>query len=236
MKKIILNLICALLMVSFIPTKAFAVGGFSVSTTGVTLHPGESTSFSVTASNAAGRVNISSSDPSIASVSTSAVFLDLNSESVTITAGSIGSTTISIVTSSNFATYDEENLGGQTRTISVNVVEVPKPTPAPQPTTTPAPAPVAAPSSQNNDSGIEQPSSNEQSDDPNEADETIESKTYTMKLKRETTHEGCPECEMVECPSQTPVFMIIAIIECLGIVGMIVFLVLRSGGKNEGQR
>lgn len=230
MKKIILNLIYALLMVSLIPTKVFAVGGFSVSTTGVTLHPGESTSFSVTASNAAGRINISSSDPSIASVSTSAVFLDLNSESVTITAGSIGSTTISIVTSSNFATYDEENLGGQTRTISVNVVEVPKPTP------TPTPAPVAAPSSQNNDSGIEQPSSNEQSDDPNEADETIESKTYTMKLKRKTANEECPECEMVECPSQTPVFMIIAIIECLGIVGMIVFLVLRGGGKNEGQR
>lgn len=181
MRKIISTLLSALLLASFVSTKVFAAGGFNVSTSDVTLHPGESTSFSVSATNAAGRINISSSDSGVASISTGAIFLDLDSENVTITAGSLGSATISIVASSNFATYDEEILGGQTKTIAVNVVEVPQPEPEPQPKPQPDPAPTPKPtptpasdSTAPSDSDNDQSSSDDQTDTADTSDETIE--------------------------------------------------------------
>ncbi len=158
MKKIIVTIICAFAMVALMPVKVLAAGGFSVSTAGVTLHPGESATISVTASNAAGRINISSSNPGVASVSTGAIFLDNSADSVTITAGSVGSATISLV-ASEFSTYDEEILSGQARAVAVNVVPVPAPAPAatPTPASTPAATPAPAATPKNNTAQEEQP-------------------------------------------------------------------------------
>ena len=105
------------------PLKAYAAGGFSVSAQEITLHPGESTSFAITASNSAGKIDLLSSDTSVASIDSESIFLDMDSEDVTINAHNIGTTTITVSASSNFATYDEEILEGQSYAITVNVIE-----------------------------------------------------------------------------------------------------------------
>ena len=123
MKKILLGLATILMVAVLAPLKAFAVGGFSVSTQNITLHPGESASFSITASNSAGKINLSSSNTNIASVDTDTVFLDINSEDIAVKANNIGTVSIIVTASSNFATYDEEILEGQSYEIAVNVID-----------------------------------------------------------------------------------------------------------------
>lgn len=123
MKKILLGLATILMVAVLAPLKAFAVGGFSVSTQDITLHPGESTTFSITASNSAGKINLLSSDTNIASIDSDNIFLDMDSEDVTVKANNTGTTTIIVSASPDFATYDEEILEGQSYTITINVVE-----------------------------------------------------------------------------------------------------------------
>lgn len=136
MKKLIKTIFIAALMVLFIPHKTFAAGGFNLSASSITMHPGESTTLMIAADNSAGKINIASSDPSVVSINPSVIFLDLNSEPITLSANALGSVTISVEASSNFATYDEEVLTGVTKTVTVNVVELP-PAPAPSTPTTP---------------------------------------------------------------------------------------------------
>ena len=123
MKKILLGLATILMVAVLAPLKAFAVGGFSVSTQDITLHPGESTTFSITASNSAGKINLLSSDANIASINSDNIFLDMDSEDITVKANNAGTATITVSASSNFATYDEEILEGQSYTITINVAE-----------------------------------------------------------------------------------------------------------------
>lgn len=123
MKKILLGLATILMVTVLAPFKTYAVGGFSVSTQDITLHPGESTTFSITASNSAGKINLLSSDANIASINSDNIFLDMDSEDITVKANSVGTATITTSASSNFATYDEEILEGQSYTITINVVE-----------------------------------------------------------------------------------------------------------------
>lgn len=123
MKKILLGLATILMVTVLAPFKTYAAGGFSVSTQDITLHPGESTTFSITASNSAGKINLLSSDANIASINSDNIFLDMDSEDITVKANSVGTATITASASSNFATYDEEILEGQSYTITINVVE-----------------------------------------------------------------------------------------------------------------
>lgn len=123
MKKILLGLATILMVAVLAPLKAFAVGGFSVSTQDITLRPGESTTFSVTASNSAGKIDLSTSDTNIASINSDSIFLDMDSEDITVKANNTGTTTIIVSASPNFATYNEEILEGQSYTITINVVE-----------------------------------------------------------------------------------------------------------------
>lgn len=123
MKKILLGLATILMVTVLAPFKTYAVGGFSVSTQDITLRPGESASFSVTASNSAGKIDLSTSNANIASINSDSIFLDMDSEDITVKANSVGTATITASASSNFATYDEEILEGQSYTITINVVE-----------------------------------------------------------------------------------------------------------------
>lgn len=118
MKKLIKMLLFILIL---FPIKILAAGGFNVSSSNITMYVGETKSITVSASNSAGRLDISSSS-SAASISSSSIFLDNDSVSISITGNSIGSSIIKVVASSNFATYDEEILSGQTKTITVNVI------------------------------------------------------------------------------------------------------------------
>lgn len=132
-------LLVLLLVITLIPFKVCASGGFGVSNSSISMYPGETKTITITSNNAVGRLNISSSNSSVASVNTGSIFIQNpgSSESITITSNNIGTATISVVASNNFATMDEEILAGQTRTITVNVVAKPAPTPTPPPTPQP---------------------------------------------------------------------------------------------------
>ncbi len=128
-----------LMLMLLIPINVVAAGGFNVSTSSITMYVGESKTVTISASNSAGRLDISSSNSGVAGISASSIFLDNDSGSITISANSVGSASISVVASANYATYDEEILGGQTKTITVNVLSIPTPQPDPTPTPTPKP-------------------------------------------------------------------------------------------------
>ena len=128
MKKI-KYLLLALALLLVLPFKVYAAGGISLSTTSLTIEKGKSATFKVTANNAAGRIDISSSNAGIASVNKSSVFLDKDSVTVTVTAKEVGSTTINVVLT-DVSTFDEEEKTG-TLTVSINVTEPKKEEPAP---------------------------------------------------------------------------------------------------------
>lgn len=132
MKKMIIGIIILFVVALLIPFRASAVGGFSVSTEEINLHPGGTASFSVTASNSAGKINLLSNNTNVVSINANSIFLDQDSEEITVTAVSVGSTSILVSATSNFATYDEEILEGQSRQILVNVTEAPQPSDDPQ--------------------------------------------------------------------------------------------------------
>ena len=116
MKKFLVILITLL---CFFPINVFASGSISVNRGSLSIAKGSSSSFVVSANNAAGRVDIYSSNSSVAKVSTSSSWLDNNSVTVTVTGLNDGNATI-IVKITDAATYDEEALSG-TRSVSVNV-------------------------------------------------------------------------------------------------------------------
>lgn len=103
----------------------FAQGGVSISTSSLNITKGESKTFTITANNSAGRIDISSTNSSIASISKTSTFLDMTSDTITVTANSVGSTTIKIYIS-DMTTYDDEDLSGKTYTININVSDVVK--------------------------------------------------------------------------------------------------------------
>lgn len=147
MKKLVVSLI--LLFGLFIcPLSAYAAGGVSISTGSLNITEGSSASFSITASNAAGNIVVSSSNPSVATVSVGSVWIENQTITVNVTAKSVGSTSI-VVTLADVATFDEEVLTG-TRVVNVNVQakQAPSggngagnnyvPTPTPKPNQNPA--------------------------------------------------------------------------------------------------
>ena len=148
-------LLVLLLAIAFIPFKIYAAGGFGVSSGSISMYPGETKTITITSNNAVGRLNISSSNPGVASVGPGSIFIQNpgSSGSITITSNSVGTATISVVASDNFATMDEEILAGQTRTITVNVVAKPTPSQPTQPSN---------PNNNNNNTGNNNSSNNNQ--------------------------------------------------------------------------
>ncbi len=124
MKRLNKLLIVIILSLIIIPIGVKA-DGISVSPRSISLAPGGSSSFTITASNAAGRVDISSSNSSVASISASSVFLDNNSQTITVRAGSAGTATITVVIK-DAATYSEQVLNGS-YTVNVTVTAPPPP-------------------------------------------------------------------------------------------------------------
>jgi len=100
-------LIILLLTMLIIPFKVFAAGSFNVSSTSITLHPGESKTIKITTSDSVGRLNITSSNGGVASVNAGSVFIDTvgASKTFTIKANSLGSATVTVVGSDNYASY-----------------------------------------------------------------------------------------------------------------------------------
>ena len=134
MKKVVKNIIIVILLMIF-PMIIKATGGISVSPSSITVEVGSTKTITITATNTIGDVSISSNNSGIASISNSEWGTGMVDEgitksgNVTVTGGSVGSTTISFYIDA--ATFDGEDLSGQIRTVTVNVV--PKSTSVPTP-------------------------------------------------------------------------------------------------------
>ena len=115
MKKFILFLTLLLMPI----LSVYAAGSVTVSKSSLTITTGSSATFNVTAKNAAGRIDISSSNKNVATVSVSNAFLDNSSVKVKVTAKSEGTATINI-NLTDVATYDGAVLSG-TKTVKITV-------------------------------------------------------------------------------------------------------------------
>lgn len=122
MRRLKYLIITFLMVFCLFPICALAAGSISVSTSNLNITKGGSATFSITANNAAGRVDISSSNSSVASVSSSSLFLDMQSGTITVKANQAGNATIRVY-ATDVTTYDDEDLTGRTYTINVNVTE-----------------------------------------------------------------------------------------------------------------
>lgn len=154
-----IRLILAALMMAFgalLGGRAFATGGLSVSRSSITLTTGSAATFAVTATNAAGKVDIVSSNTGVATVSTASEWVENGSVTVTVAAVGAGSATIT-VRAADMTTYDYEDLTGTTRTIAVavnNPAPAPEPAPAePESASNPAPATDPTPSNEGANNG-----------------------------------------------------------------------------------
>ena len=136
-KRILMVIIGA---VALLPCKmVFATGSLTVSTGSVSIVKGQSTTVTVNANSAAGRVVFASGNSGIATVSSpegSSAWLDNSPITLTIVGVSAGNTQIT-VTATDMTTYDDLSLDGTVKTISVAVTE-PAPAPAPAPAPTPS--------------------------------------------------------------------------------------------------
>lgn len=119
MKKIRL-LIFSLMVLMLLPISVFASGSIAPSTRSLSITKGGTATFTISANNAVGKVDISSSNSGIATVNRSSEWLENNSVTVTVSGISAGTTTINIRLS-DAATFDEEELSGNySITVTVN--------------------------------------------------------------------------------------------------------------------
>lgn len=106
-------------------TKVYAYG-YDLSVTSNTVSVGNSISLNISASDAAGKFAISSSNPGVVSVSTSSAWLDNNTQSVTLKANKEGTATIS-VTATDVTSYSGASVTGtKSVTITVKANSAPK--------------------------------------------------------------------------------------------------------------
>lgn len=97
-KKILKINLCLIMLFIFISCTAhvFAAGNFSLSKSSSSITEGKTDTFTINGSNATGRVDITSSDTSVATVSLSNKWLENSSATVTITAKKAGTTKITV--------------------------------------------------------------------------------------------------------------------------------------------
>ena len=171
MKKIIRNLIFVAIFVLF-PSRVLASGNITASPSSLTIEVGSSKTFTITATNTIGDVSISSSNSGVARVNTGEWGTGMVEEgqtksgTITVTGVSVGSATITLTLDA--ATFDGDDLAGQTRTVTVNVVAKPTPTP------TPTPNPPSNNNSNNNNNNSNNDNTNNKSKNNNIKELSIE--------------------------------------------------------------
>ena len=110
-------MVCGLVL-TFLSATVFAAGSITVDTSSLTLYVGQTGSIKVTASNAAGRVDWSSSG---AVTGSGSVWVEKGSKNINVLAASTGSGTVTIKLR-DAATFDKQELTG-TYTVQVTVKE-----------------------------------------------------------------------------------------------------------------
>lgn len=114
-KYISLIMICFVALISEV-----AAAGYSINVTSKSVTIGNSVTLTINGSDIAGKFNISSSNSSVISVSSSSVWIDNNSQSITLNTKNTGSATITI-SPTDVTSYGGETItGNKTITITVN--------------------------------------------------------------------------------------------------------------------
>ena len=121
MKKIIKFLIL-LIFIIIIPKNVYASGSVTVSTNNMTINKGSTGTFTITATNAVGRIDISSTNSDVVTVDKTSEWIENQSITVTVTGVNVGTGVINVKLS-DAATFDEEPLTGN-YTIYVTVKEL----------------------------------------------------------------------------------------------------------------
>ena len=147
--KSIFVLVILCLMVMFLPGKNLYATSLGVSSSSVSMYVGETRTVTISGENITGRVDISTNNSRVASISASNAWIENNSITLTITGNAVGSATITVTPSdiSDSTTGEAYNPGN--RTVTVTVSEKPAPTPTPTPTPTPEPTPTPPANNQN---------------------------------------------------------------------------------------
>lgn len=116
--KIIL-IVSSILILLGINSVYAASGSFSVNKTSATIEIGATTTFSITTTNCGGKFTITSSNTSVATVSSSGEWIENASKDITITAKAAGTATITIKADDVASTDEEEVTGSKTITVTV---------------------------------------------------------------------------------------------------------------------
>lgn len=117
-----LALICAIVMITLLPLPIAEAANFTVSKSNVSIENGKSSTITIKAPTHTGRIDIVSSNSNVAIVSDSSLWVENNSKTITISAKSVGTATITI----KGELYDE-SIGEEaeySRTINVTVTKV----------------------------------------------------------------------------------------------------------------
>ena len=124
MKRII-GLLILFFSVTCVFSYVLAAGSYTINYNTSTLTCGDSLTVSIKSNNATGRFNISSSNTSVATVSTSSVWLENNSQSITIKSVGAGTSTITILPAdvADSETGDDITSALGTKTINLTVKE-----------------------------------------------------------------------------------------------------------------
>ena len=126
MKKIYKYLCVSLLSFVVLINNVFAAG-YSVSTTSSSVTIGNSVTLNISGSDVAGKFSISTSDPSVVSISSSNVWIDNNTQSITLKTNKVGSATITIKPTDVTSYSGDTITGNKTVTITVKAKPVTPP-------------------------------------------------------------------------------------------------------------
>ena len=126
MKKIYNYLCVSILSFVLLINNVFAAG-YSVSATSNSVTIGNSVTLKISGSDVAGKFSITTSDSSVVSISSSSVWVDNNTQSITLKTNKVGSATITIKPTDVTSYSGETITGNKTVTITVNAKPVNKP-------------------------------------------------------------------------------------------------------------
>ena len=126
MKKIYKYLCVSVLSFVLLINNVFAAG-YSVSTTSNSVTIGNSITLKISGSDVAGKFSITTSDSSVVSISSSNVWIDNNTQSITLKTNKVGSATITIKPTDVTSYSGDTITGNKTVKITVNAKPVNKP-------------------------------------------------------------------------------------------------------------
>lgn len=121
-KKLFSYIFVILFMITLLPTSLFAAGSYSAGLGSTTIYVGNSTSVNINTKNAAGKFTVTSSNPAVASVSTSSVWVDGSMDTAINVKGVKAGTSVITITPTNVSD-DEYNMLTGSRSVTITVKE-----------------------------------------------------------------------------------------------------------------